>query len=164
MTPTSCVTRCIATGDREAVAKFLSHRDYTLISCGLLDEALAGEALGDGDKLIERSRGIVRRNLKILDEWVQKQPHVRYVRPRAGTTALVYYDLDMDSYDFCREMYKETGAFVTPGGCFEMEHCMRIGYGSDTETLRDGLAAIDSYIAHKIATGTKLLSGQEGRL
>ncbi len=154
----------IATGDREALAKFLSHRDYTLISCGLLDEALAGEALGEGDKLIERSRGIVRRNLEILDEWVQKQPHVRYVRPKAGTTALVYYDLNVDSYDFCREMYKETGAFVTPGVCFEMEHCMRIGYGSDTETLRDGLAAIDRYIAHKIATGTKLLTGQEGRL
>lgn len=154
----------IATADSEAIGKLLSHRDYTLISCGLLDEALAGVALRQGDRLLDRNRSIVRRNLRILDEWVQRQPHVRYVRPKAGTTALVYYDLDMESYDFCREMYHDTGAFVTPGDCFEMGRCMRIGYGSDTETLMDGLAAIDRYIAHKVEAETDKLNEQEGTL
>ena len=69
------------------------------------------------------------------------------MKPRAGTTALVSYDLDIPSYDFCREMYHATGAFVTPGACFEQEHCMRIGYACAKETLLDGLAAIHTFFA-----------------
>ena len=38
-----------------------------------------------------------------------------YTKPKAGTTALVYYDFDVPSYDFCKQMYHQTGAFVTPG-------------------------------------------------
>ena len=76
----------------------------------------------------KRSRKIVRENLQILDDWVGSEPHVSYVKPKAGTTALVYYDLDISSYEFCEEMYKKTGAFVTPGDCFEVPHSMRIGY------------------------------------
>jgi hypothetical protein len=41
---------------------------------------------------------------------------------------------------------------------------MRIGYGSDTETLMDGLAAIDRYIAHKVEAETDKLNEQEGTL
>ena len=63
----------------------------------------------------------------------------------AGTTALIHYDLDIPSYDLCVDMYKKTGAFVTPGDCFEEEHCFRLGYACDSETLRNGLAAISEY-------------------
>ncbi|MBQ6927644.1 MAG: hypothetical protein IJQ36_04970 [Oscillospiraceae bacterium] len=45
----------------------LSHRDYNHISCGMFDEALAAVALRNSDRLLERSRGIVRRNLAILE-------------------------------------------------------------------------------------------------
>ena len=43
-------------------------------------------------------------------------------------------------------MYHETGAFVTPGDCFEQPKSMRIGYASDTQTLKDGLAAISVFL------------------
>ena len=71
------------------------------------------------------------------------------MKPQAGTTALVSYDLDVPSYDFCREMYHATGAFVTPGDCFEQEHSMRIGYACDKETLQKGLEAVSTYLAQK---------------
>ena len=139
----------IATHDTEAVKTFMSHRDYNLISCGIFDEMLAAVALKHSDKLLERSRRIVRENLQILDSWVQKEPHVSYVKPKAGTTALVYYDLDIPSYEFCEEMYHKTGAFVTPGDCFEMPHSMRIGYAYGKQALIDGLNAISEFIALK---------------
>ena len=137
----------IASKDERVLEECRIHRDYDLISCGMLDEAVAALALKHADKLLERSRGIVRENLAILDAWVQREPHLSYVKPRAGTTALVSYDLDIPSYDFCREMYHATGAFVTPGACFEQEHCMRIGYACAKETLLDGLAAIHTFFA-----------------
>lgn len=139
----------IATHDRSVVKSCLSHRDYNLVSCGVFDEMLAAAALKHRDKLLERSRKIVQENLQILDDWVSSEPHVSYVKPKAGTTALVYYDLDIPSYEFCEEMYKKTGAFVTPGDCFEVPHSMRIGYAYGKQDLIDGLKAISEYIAMK---------------
>ena len=139
----------IATHDMSVVKSCLSHRDYNLVSCGVFDEMLAAAALKHSDKLLERSRKIVRENLQILDDWVSSEPHVSYVKPKAGTTALVYYDLDISSYEFCEEMYKKTGAFVTPGDCFEVPHSMRIGYAYGKQDLIDGLKAISEYIAMK---------------
>ena len=137
----------IATRDNDVIKACLSHRDYNHISCGIFDERLAGIALKHSDILLKRSQSIVRENLQILDEWVQSEPHVSYVKPKAGTTALVYYDLDIPSYELCEEMYKMTGAFVTPGDCFEEPYSMRIGYAYGKETLIEGLKAISEYFA-----------------
>ena len=140
----------IASKDPKVLEECLIHRDYDLISCGMLDEAVAALALKHAGRLLERNRGIVRENLDILDAWVQGEPHVSYAKPQAGTTALVSYDLDIPSYDFCREMYHATGAFVTPGDCFEQPRSMRIGYACDRETLEKGLEAVSTYIAQKL--------------
>ena len=137
----------IATHDEAALAALRSHRDYDLISCGMFDEAVAAIALSHKDKIIARNTGIVRTNLAILDDWVNSSEHFFYTKPQAGTTALVYYDFDIPSYDFCTRMYHETGAFVTPADCFEQPRSMRIGYASDTETLKAGLAAITEFAA-----------------
>lgn len=136
----------IATHDKSVIKTCLSHRDYNLISCGMFDEAVASIALKHSDKLLQGNRNIVRKNLCILDKWVQSESHVEYVKPHAGTTALVYYDLPIDSYTFCENMYRETGAFVTPGDCFEEPFSIRIGYACDTEVLIKGLDAIGEYL------------------
>ncbi|MBQ9648576.1 MAG: aminotransferase [Oscillospiraceae bacterium] len=136
----------IATNDKALMKSLLSHRDYNHISCGMFDEALAAVALKHSDALLSRNRGIVRENLAILDAWVRSEPRIRYHKPQAGTTALVYYDYDIPSFAFCERMYHETGAFVTPGDCFEQPHSMRIGYASDTETLKAGLGAISAFL------------------
>ena len=135
----------IATRDAAALKAFLSHRDYNLISCGLFDDAVAALALSHRDVMLKRNQAIVRENLAILDAWVAEHKHFYYTKPKAGTTALVYYDYDIPSYEFCKEMYHKTGAFVTPGDCFEQPHSMRIGYACDQQTLKDGLAAIAAF-------------------
>jgi aspartate/methionine/tyrosine aminotransferase len=144
----------IATRNQEVIQACLSHRDYTLISCGMFDEQVAGIALEGAEALLKRNRGVVRENLARLDAWVNKQPHVSWHKPQAGTTALLYYDLDIPSRSFCEEMYHRTGAFVTPGECFEMEYSMRIGYACAADVLEAGLAAMDQYIQLKVQEGT----------
>ena len=135
----------IATHDEAALQAFLSHRDYNLISCGMLDDAVASLALEHGERLLERNRTIVRENLAVLDGWIHEHPHFFYTKPCAGTTALVFYDYDIPSYDFCKRMYHETGAFVTPGDCFEQPKSFRIGYACDRRTLMQGLAAVAAF-------------------
>ena len=135
----------IFTHNEEALRAFLSHRDYDLISCGMFDDAVSALALKHKEALLARNRGIVRKNLSILSDWIDNESHFSFVKPKAGTTTLVYYDFDIPSYDFCQALYEKTGAFVTPGDAFEEKKCIRIGYGSDTETLRKGLQAISDF-------------------
>ncbi len=136
----------IAAHDEAVIQSCLSHRDYNHISCGMFDERIAATALAAKEAILTRNRGIVRTNLAILDDWVKSEPRIHYVKPQAGTTALVYYDYAPDSVSFCTRMYHETGAFVTPGDCFEQPKSMRIGYASDTETLKQGLAAVSAFL------------------
>lgn len=144
-----CVTK-----DPDLRRALLSHRDYNLISCSLFDEAVAAFALAHADTILARSRRIVRDNLAVLREWVDSEPHLSMVTPEAGTTALVYYDYPLGSYEFCTRMVEEEGALVTPGDCFEEPQSFRVGYAySDkAEDLRDGLAAISRFL-RKVEAG-----------
>ena len=132
-----------------AIRTLVSHRDYDLISGGMIDEAIAALALKHSDKMLARSRAIVRENLAILDNWVAGEKHVSYVKPPRGTTALVYYDFAIPPYELCAHMSRNTGAFVTPGDCFEQPKSMRIGYAYGKEALVNGLKAVSDYLAWK---------------
>ncbi|WP_278548993.1 aminotransferase [Cloacibacillus evryensis] len=136
----------IATRSREAMREILLHRDYDTISCGMIDEALATVALEAKEAIIARNRAIVRENLTILDEWIAKEPRFSYVKPQCGTTALLYCDVDMPSEEFCARLLAETGAFLTPGSCFDEEHCFRIGYACSKEELKEGLAKLSEFV------------------
>ena len=136
----------LATHDKEALAQFKKVRDYDLVSCGLFDEEIATLALAHKEQILERNRDILRNNLPILDDWVQSEPHVSYVKPKAGTMALVHYDLDIPSRLFCHRMYYETGAFTVPGDCFLEPHSFRVGYGHDGSLLRVGLEAVSDFL------------------
>ena len=97
--------------------------------------------------MLRRNQAIVRENLAILDDWVaDASALLLYTKPKAGTTALVYYDFDRPVLRVLQAAcIDETGAFVTPGDCFEQPHSMRIGYACDKQTLTEGLAALAAF-------------------
>ena len=144
--------------DRESLLKIIRSRapvydkgrdgHYNLISAGIFSESVAELILGNASVILERSRRIVRQNLAVLEKWVESEPHLSFVKPEAGTTALVYYDYDIDSRTFCVDMIKKSGALVTPGDCFEEPKSMRIGYAysDNTDDLQKGLDAISAYM------------------
>ena len=115
---------------------------------GIFSESVAELILGNASVILERSRRIVRQNLAVLEKWVENEPHLSFVKPEAGSTALVYYDYDIDSRTFCTDMIKKSGALVTPGDCFEEPKSMRIGYAysDNTDDLQKGLDAISAYM------------------
>jgi aspartate/methionine/tyrosine aminotransferase len=137
----------IVSKDQELINECKVRRDYDTISCGILDEKLAALALKNKDKILERNKKIIIKNRAVLDSWVNSEPRVSYVKPQAGNTALIYYDADVLSYDFCRKILKEEGVFITPGSCFELEHCFRVGYVYDSETLTEGLQRISKFLS-----------------
>ncbi|MES1039835.1 aminotransferase [Peribacillus simplex] len=133
-------------GPKEVIYECYRHRDYTTISCGMLDDILAVHALKNYDKILDRNRKIIKDNLTILDAWVEQEPLISYVKPRAGTTAMLKYDLPVSSEDFCIGLFKANGAFLTPGSCFDIESHVRIGYACKTEVLEQGLQKVSEYL------------------
>ncbi len=129
----------IATKNKNVLHLCHERRDYDTISCGAIDDKLSALALVNKDAIFARNRKILNKNRHILDEWVKSTPRVEYLAPVAGTTALVYYDKDIPSYDLCVKLIKEKGVLFTPGSCFEMEGAVRIGYAFDSKTLKEGL-------------------------
>lgn len=131
---------------REIIRECAKHRDYTTISCSMMDDILAVHALDNYDKIMVRNLKIVRDNLAILDKWIQHEPHMNYVKPQGGTTAILTFDHDISSVDFCLGLYEKNGAFLAPGSCFDLEGTVRIGYACDSIVLKEGLQKVSAYI------------------
>lgn len=131
---------------QDVIAECLKHRDHTTISCGMIDDVLAAYALKHYDNIMERNLNIIRKNAKILDDWVQEEPSIHYFKPQAGTTAILRYDFPIPSEDFCRGLFKKNGAFLAPGSCFDLEGTVRIGYACDAEVLQQGLEKVSEYL------------------
>ena len=125
------------------------HRDYTTISVGMVDDYFAVMALEAKDAVLERSREITRGNLAVLDEWIAAEPKARYVKPEAGTTAFVAFDVAMPSYDLCVALLKDTGVMFTPGSALGVEGYVRIGFACFPDVLKEGLTRVSDWLAQQ---------------
>ena len=131
----------------EVTEKVMIHRDYDTISVGVLNDHFAAMALENKDALLTRSRKITRDNLAILAEWIATQPRISWVKPSAGTTAMLKVDVPMTSREFCVDLLQQTGVMMTPGDAFDMEGYVRIGYSNSTDVLISGLEKLSDYLA-----------------
>ena len=131
---------------KELTEKIMIHRDYDTISVGMINDHFAAMALENADKVLARSQTITRENLAILDNWVNCESRVDWVKPRAGTTAMLKLDIPMSSREFCIDLLKKTGVMLTPGDAFDMEGYVRIGYANEREILEAGLSEMSAYL------------------
>jgi aspartate/methionine/tyrosine aminotransferase len=123
------------------------HRDYSTISVGMVDDLLAAIALESAGAILDRSRAVARGNLAALAAWIGAQPHISWIRPRSGTTALLRHDLPLSSRDLCVRLVEETGVMLTPGSAMAMEGYLRIGYASNPQVLAAGLALLGDFLS-----------------
>ncbi len=138
-------------GPREFIAEAFSRRDYTTISCGPLIDTLAVVALENRERIMERNLRIIRDGVAILEKWVDSEKQINWVKPRAGTTAFLGYDLDIPSDELCIDLLGTTGTFLLPGKCFGIEKRLRIGYAYGTETLKKGLESVSEWLKNRNA-------------
>jgi aspartate/methionine/tyrosine aminotransferase len=134
-------------GPQDFVERVNRRRDYNTISCGKIDDRLALVAMENREKILERNRAIIHKNIGLLDEWVQQEPKLTYIRPKAGTTAFIKYDLDMPSEDFCKKLLEEKGVMLVPGRALHMEGYLRIGYAYSPSVFKIGLEKISEFLA-----------------
>lgn len=137
----------------EARAAVMRHRDYSVISVGKVDDLLASIALEARDALLARNRAITRGNAALVEAWVEGEPHVSWVRPGGGTTALLRYDLPAasplpsSSEALCVRLLEEEGVLLTPGSALDMEGYLRLGYACEPSMLVAGLERLSAFLA-----------------
>ena len=131
---------------KELTEKIMIHRDYDTISVGMINDHFAAIALENAGKVLARSQAITRENLAILDSWITNEPRVDWVKPRAGTTAMLKLDIPISSREFCIDLLEKTGVMLTPGDAFDMEGYVRIGYANEREILEAGLSEMSAYL------------------
>ncbi len=131
----------------EVIEAVSIHRDYDTISVGKIDDHFAAMALENHQRVLERSQAITRGNLAIVQDWVERESLIDWVKPKSGTVTLLRYDLPIGSHEFCVRLVQEAGVLFTPGSAFGMEGYVRIGFANPTEHLKQGLARVSEFLA-----------------
>jgi aspartate/methionine/tyrosine aminotransferase len=103
-----------------------------------MSEQLSVCALDHLDNISARSKSLLARNWKTLDNFLAKHPELDTVRPRGGT--IIFPSLpDKDGDTFCRRLREKYETSVVPGSFFQMPDRMRIGIGGESSEVEEGL-------------------------
>jgi aspartate/methionine/tyrosine aminotransferase len=121
------------------------HHDYTTLTPSMLSDRLASVVVEPvrREAVFARTRGIIRRNLPALEEWILAQGDVLdHIRPVAGAIAFIAYDLPIASSDLVDRIRLDQSVLVVPGEQFGMGKYLRIGFGSDMDYTLKGLERV----------------------
>ncbi len=124
----------------------LRRQDYTTIGTGPINQFIAARILQPErrEELLTRSRDILARNLRRIDEWVVRwNGRLAYQPPAAGGMVFVRYDFPINSTELSRLIRERESVFVVAGDWFGLDGHLRVGIGGDSGKLDEGLRRID---------------------
>jgi aspartate/methionine/tyrosine aminotransferase len=139
-----------AVAPEETIRRLWIRHDYTTLTPGMISDGLAGLAMDPNrrERILARTRGIIRRQLPPLEDWIHGHDEVfSYARPEAGAIAYVAIDLPGRSIDLIDRIRTEQSVLLVPGEVFGLGNGMRIGFGYDIERTMKGLARVDEVLA-----------------
>ncbi len=137
-------------GPASLVASTWAYHDYTTISPGALSDRLARVALGPDRRpaLIERTRGILRANLALIESWLRDHaPAFSWIAPEAGAIVYVRYNYAINSTALVTRLRDEKSVLIVPGDHFGMDGYLRLGFGERPDYLRRGLDRLHDLLA-----------------
>jgi aspartate/methionine/tyrosine aminotransferase len=137
----------VACHDRELLGRFAARKDYTTICNSAPSEILALIGLRAADRLLARTMGIVRSNLRQLDGFFAEQSAwIEWVRPRASTVGFPRLRQDLDAEAFTAALVEAERVLLLPGSVFgHPGNHVRLGFGR--RDLPEALAALGRFAA-----------------
>jgi len=137
-------------GPKEFIMKTWPYHDYTTISPSILSDRFARIALSPAnrEKILKRTRGIIKSNYPVLESWLNKQAGLfSFIPPQAGAIAFARYALKANSTELVTRLIHEKSTLIVPGDHFEMDHYLRFGFGSEPEYVKKGLARVEELLS-----------------
>ncbi len=126
----------IACKDREALGKIERVKHYTSICNSAPSELLAQIALKARDRILERNRGIIEKNLPLLERFFAQHARLfEWYLPDGGCVGYPRYLGAGGVESFCQQLVDESGVLLLPASVFQSElgpvpnDRFRIGYG-----------------------------------
>jgi len=131
------------TTDTAMAERLLAAKEQVVICTSVLDEAVAGAALGSAGRLLPPIRTMCTEHRAIVSDWMAEQTLVSWVEPTGGVVCFPRLDDAVDPNRFIA-MLNDAGTFVGEGHWFDADaRHFRLGYGwPTTDELRAGLADI----------------------
>ena len=138
------------------VAAFWSYHDYVTIAPGALSDRLARVALAPArrERLLERTRGILRTNLPLIDDWLRAAGGFEWIAPEAGAIVYVRYGHAINSTALAHRVREEKSVLIVPGDHFGMDGYLRLGFGEPPAYNRTGLDRLREVLASLPAGAT----------
>jgi aspartate/methionine/tyrosine aminotransferase len=133
-------------GPPDLIAKLWSYHDYTTISPGALSDFLARLALQPQRRaqIIARTRRIITDNYPIVRQWLEAYgDQFRHAPPEAGAIVYVAYKYPINSTELILRLKDTHSVLIVPGDHFHMDGYFRLGFGSQTDYLREGLKRLN---------------------
>ena len=145
-------------GPAKTIESLWMRRDYTTIAPGTLSDRLARVALRPArrEAILERTRRIIRTNLPVIGDWIRGWDGVLdHVAPQAGAIVFPAYHARVRSSLLAERLRTERSVLICAGDQFGLDRHLRVGFGSEPETLRAGMARIDPLLEElrRSATG-----------
>lgn len=132
----------------EVLERFIRIRDYLTLHLSPLVELIAQRAIENGDLLLEPRRRQAHRNREIVGRWIEdQQGQVEWVPPAGGVASFPRLNGVSDVVAFCRRLVQAEQVLLVPGVCFGSPQHVRLGFGSSTGDLEEGLRRLSRALA-----------------
>ena len=131
-------------GPAPIVADAWARHDYTTIGPSGASDHLATLALQPAvrERLLARTRGILRENYPVLEQWLKDfGASFTWVPPQAGAICFVRYASAIEGEDLVERVRAAQSVLLVPGEHFGMPGYLRFGFGNELPELREALTA-----------------------
>jgi aspartate/methionine/tyrosine aminotransferase len=140
----------IATKNKELLENVAILKEYTTICNSAPSEFLAGVALRNRHKILERNLGIIQDTLPLYDNFFDEYGDLfSWHKPNAGPIAFVKMKFDTDDMAFAERVLKEQKVLLLPGGIYDYGGYFRIGFGR-TE-VPEALHQFETFVKRELA-------------
>ena len=133
----------------EIVRRVWERHDYTTLTPSMVSDRLTAVAMEPAhrERVLTRTRSIIRANLPELEGWLASQPMLRYIRPIAGAIAFAQVDLPMPTREVVERIREDRSVLLVPGEMFGIDNGIRFGFGYDVQHTLKGLALAGETLA-----------------
>jgi aspartate/methionine/tyrosine aminotransferase len=132
-------------GPTDLIKDLWGRTDYTTISPSSGSDHLGIVALEPStrEKILHRTREIIRGNFGALKEWIDSQEGLfTYRPPDAGAICYARYRPTVNSSQLAEKLRVEKDVLVVPGDHFGMDQYLRLGFGNPRDELMEALGRV----------------------
>ncbi len=138
----------LASRDPEILQKCTELKYYTTICSSAPSEFLSDLALRHRDKLTDRNRQLVLRNLKLLTEFLARRSDLfSWTPPNASPIGFVRFNPEQDVHQFCESVVQQSGVLLLPGSVYDQPRHIRFGYGR--ANMPEALSHLDDWLSSR---------------